>query len=34
MQHFAVSAKTGAGLHEYLQFLKAKLAALREAIPV
>jgi hydrogenase nickel incorporation protein HypB len=34
MQHFTVSAKTGAGLHEYLQFLKMRLAALRETVPV
>jgi hydrogenase nickel incorporation protein HypB len=34
MQHFVVSAKTGAGLHEYLQFLKARLASLRESVPV
>jgi hydrogenase nickel incorporation protein HypB len=34
MQHFTVSAKTGAGLQEYLQLLKAKLAALRETVPV
>jgi hypothetical protein len=34
MQHFTVSAKTGAGLQEYLQFLKAGLAALRETAPV
>ena len=33
MQHFTVSAKTGAGLQEYLQFLKARLAALRETVP-
>src|SRR5271167_2942999 len=34
MPHFAVSAKTGAGLQEYLQFLKARLSALAERIPV
>jgi hydrogenase nickel incorporation protein HypB len=34
MQHFTVSAKTGAGLHEYLQFLKTRLASLRESVPV
>jgi len=31
MPHFAVSAKTGAGLQEYLQFLKARLSALTVA---
>jgi hydrogenase nickel incorporation protein HypB len=34
MQHFTVSAKTGAGMQEYLQLLKARLAALRETVPV
>jgi hydrogenase nickel incorporation protein HypB len=34
MPHFTVSAKTGAGLQEYLRFLKAKLVALRETVPV
>src|SRR5271170_2101232 len=31
MPHFAVSAKTGAGMEEYLQFLKARLSALTVA---
>jgi hydrogenase nickel incorporation protein HypB len=32
MRHFAVSAKTGAGLQEYLQFLKAKFTELTREI--
>ncbi len=34
MPHFTVSAKTGAGLQEYLRFLVARLVALRETVPV
>jgi hydrogenase nickel incorporation protein HypB len=34
MRHFAVSAKTGAGMEEYLQFLKAQAAALAQKLPV
>ena len=33
MQQFAVSAKTGAGLSEFLQFLAARLAELKEKTP-
>jgi hydrogenase nickel incorporation protein HypB len=33
MRHFAVSAKTGAGLPEYLQFLTAHLAEVTEKTP-
>ncbi len=33
MPHFVVSVKTGAGLPEYLQFLKTRLASLRESVP-
>ena len=34
MRYFAVSAKTGAGLQGYLQFLKARLAELTQKTPV
>ena len=34
MLHFAVSAKTGAGLQDYLQFLTARLAELTHMTPV
>jgi hydrogenase nickel incorporation protein HypB len=34
MRYFAVSAKTGAGLQEYLQFLQARLAELGQKTPV
>jgi hydrogenase nickel incorporation protein HypB len=34
MRHFAVSAKTGEGLQEYLDFLKARFAALQETAAV
>jgi hydrogenase nickel incorporation protein HypB len=32
MKYFAVSAKTGSGLQDYLQFLKARLSAHRETV--
>jgi hydrogenase nickel incorporation protein HypB len=34
MRHFAVSAKTGAGLQEYLQLLTARLTELTQKMPV
>ena len=34
MQHFAVSAKTGAGLQEYLQFLTVRFTELTQNMPV
>jgi len=34
MLHFAVSAKTGAGLQEYLRFLTVRLAELTQTTPV
>jgi hydrogenase nickel incorporation protein HypB len=33
MRHFVVSAKTGAGLQEYLQFLTTRLAELTQKMP-
>jgi hydrogenase nickel incorporation protein HypB len=34
MRHFVVSAKTGAGLREYLQFLTVRLAELAQKMSV
>ena len=34
MRHFVVSAKTGAGMDEYLQFLTARLTELMQKMPV
>jgi hydrogenase nickel incorporation protein HypB len=34
MRHFAVSAKTGSGLPEYLEFLTLQLTALAQRTPV
>jgi hydrogenase nickel incorporation protein HypB len=34
MRHFTVSAKTGAGLQEYLQFLTAHLTECTQKMPI